>query len=163
MIQRKSLVAILGAAAAAAVLAFTGHNEGASNTPYQDTGGTWTVCRGQTGVPMHYYTDAQCDAMLGATLASYATQIQAAMPEFSKRSDGEKVAALDLAYNIGVHSFLTSGIGRKYRAGDFPAACDSFLLYKYVGARDCSVRANNCYGVWQRRQAERGMCRGDVY
>jgi lysozyme len=162
--QRKTLVAVIGTVAAAVAIAFTGHkNEGKSNAPYQDSSGVWTVCYGQTGVPMHYYTNAQCDAMLGNTLASYADQIDAQMPTFAQRTDGQKVAALDLAYNIGVNAFLRSTLAKRYRAGDFPAACDGFLAYKYVGETDCSARSSNCYGVWQRRQAERSMCLGNVH
>jgi lysozyme len=172
MAQRKTLAAILGTVAAAAALAFTGFNEngpkGTRNNPYRDSGGVWTVCTGQTGVTMKYYTDEQCDAMFANTLASYAAQIDAQMPEFAERTDGQRIAALDLAYNIGVHAFLWSGkrpstISQLYRSNNFPAACDAFLNYKLVNGADCSVRTNNCYGIWQRRQAERSMCLGTVH
>lgn len=175
-VKRRSLAAILGTVAAAAALAFTGFNEngnkGARNNPYRDSGGVWTVCTGQTGVPMKYYTNEQCDAMFANTLASYAAQIEAQMPEFADRTDGQRIAALDLAYNIGVHAFFwsrikgveqPSTISKLYKAGVFPEACDAFLNYKLMGVVDCSVRANNCYGLWTRRQAEKDMCNGSVH
>jgi lysozyme len=165
MTQKRTLAAVIGATAATIVLAFTGMQEGSSNTPYRDSGGVWTVCTGQTGVPMHYYTDSQCSAMLANTLETTAAQLAAGIPGFTTRTDGQKAAAVDLAYNIGVHAFFWSGsrpstISRQYESGAFPAACDSFLNYKLVDGKDCSVRANNCYGVWTRRQAERSMCLG---
>ena len=160
MAQRKTLAAIIGVTAAAVSIAFTGSHEGISNTPYRDTGGTWTVCRGQTGVAMHYYSNAQCDSMLADTLASYAAQIAANTPGYTTLPDGVKSATLDFAYNVGVGAYTTSSYRRMLIARKLPAACDELLRWRFVAGRDCSVKANNCYGVWTRRQAERSMCRG---
>ncbi len=43
---------------------------------------------------------------------------------------------------------------RNLKVGKYKAACDSLLKWKYVAKRDCSIRKNNCYGVWT-RQVER--------
>jgi len=159
MVQRRTLVTVLGSATvAAAALAFVPHNEGRSNTPYADTGGTWTVCDGQTGVPMHYYTNAQCDAMLSVTLTSIAAQIEANTPDYAALPDGVKVATLDFTYNVGVNAYKDSMYHTMLLEKKLPAACDQLLRWRFVAGKDCSVRANNCYGVWQRRQAEKEMC-----
>jgi lysozyme len=163
MAQRRTLAAIIGAAAAASTLAFTAYNEGNSNTPYRDSGGVWTVCRGQTGVPMHYYTDQQCDDMLANTLAATAAQIAADTPGFTTLPDGVKTATVDFAYNVGVNAYKGSTYRRMLVARQVPAACDQLLRWRFVGSADCSVKGNNCYGVWTRRKAEQEMCRGTVH
>lgn len=161
MASKRTLAAIIGASAAAATIAFTGSQEGVRNNPYRDTGGVWTVCRGQTGVPMHYYTNAQCDAMLAGTLARVADQIDNITPGYSTLPDGVKSATLDFAYNVGIGAYSKSTYRRMLIARDLPAACDQLPRYKYVGALDCSIRANDCYGVWARRKAEQQRCLGE--
>jgi lysozyme len=161
-INTSRLAAVVGAACAACLVAFTSVQEGRSNEPYRDTGGVWTVCDGQTGVPMHYYTDSQCDAMLGNTLAHIAQQVQDMTPGFETLSDGVKAATVDFAYNVGLGNYQRSSLRTKLIARQLPAACDVFLRYKLAGGKDCSDRDNGCYGVWQRRQAERSMCLGEV-
>lgn len=162
MAQRRPLALTIGGVAAAAAIVFTGTHEGTSNTPYRDLGGVWTVCRGQTGVPMHYYTDAQCDSMLGDSLATFAQQIDVSTPGYAALPDGVKVATLDFAYNVGMGAYNGSAYRRMLVRGAVPAACDQLLRWRMVAGRDCSVRANGCYGIWERRQAERRMCRGEI-
>jgi len=162
MMQKRTLAAIVGTTCAAIALAFTGAQEGTSNTPYRDTGGVWTVCRGQTGVTMKYYTDAQCDAMLANTLAVMATQIEGNTAGFATMPDGVKSATLDFTYNVGFAAYTRSSYRTLLLRGDVPAACDQLLRWKYVDGKDCSIKSNNCFGVWTRRQAERSMCRGDT-
>ena len=43
-------------------------------------------------------------------------------------------------------------------AGRYKEACDAYLLYKRVAGRDCSIRANGCYGVWTRAQDRQRRC-----
>ena len=162
MTQKRTLAAVIGATAAAVVLAFTGAQEGTRNTPYRDTGNVWTVCKGQTGVPMHYYTNAQCDTMFANTLVGLATQIEGNTPGFGAMSDGVKSATLDFAYNVGFAAYTRSSYRTLLMRGDVQAACDQLLRWKYVDGKDCSVKSNNCLGVWNRRQAERSMCRGNT-
>lgn len=160
MRSKRTLAAVIGATAAAMVVSFTGGNEGKSNTPYKDTGGVWTVCRGQTGVPMHYYSDAACDTMFADTLATFAVQIEASTPGYASMSDGVKSATLDFAYNVGMGNYNGSTYRRRIIAGDVPGACDELLKWRFVAGKDCAVAENNCRGVWTRRNAERTMCRG---
>jgi lysozyme len=161
--QKRTLASIIGTAAAVAAVAFTGSQEGISNTPYRDSGGVWTVCRGQTGVAMRYYTDQECDDMLADTLAVTAAQITANTPGFTTLDDGVKTATVDFTYNVGFGAYTRSTYRQMLIKRELPAACDQIPRYKYVGDNDCSKQANDCYGVWKRRQAERSMCRGDVH
>jgi len=180
--RTRSLSAIIGAAAAVGLISMTQDFEGRSNAPYKDIRGTWTVCDGQTGVPMRHYSNMECDAFLSKTLASVASQLEVKIPIFDKLKDGEKIGAIDLSYNVGVTSFMRSGgatstIARLYTANSFPAACEAFLGYRLVRGiakvetaysrrasqgkvayKDCSVHENLCYGLWSRRLAEREVC-----
>lgn len=158
MANRKTLAGVIGAAAAGVLIAFSGGNEGTRNVPYQDIGGVWTVCDGQTRVQMRYYTDAECNAMLGDTLAQDAVQIQAMTPGFDTLPDGVKVATIDFGYNVGLGAYQRSSLRTKLIARDLPQACDVFLLYKFAGGKDCSQKGSGCPGVWNRRLAERQMC-----
>ncbi|MEG2432431.1 MAG: lysozyme, partial [Acinetobacter sp.] len=36
----------------------------------------------------------------------------------------------------------------------------SLLKWKYVAKRDCSIRSNNCYGVWTRQVERYNKCMG---
>lgn len=73
-----------------------------------------------------------------------------------------KAAFTDLAFNIGERGLAKSTPLRKLKVHDIIGACDGILLYKYAGGKDCSIRANDCYGIWERRQTERRLCRGEI-
>lgn len=163
MTQKRTLAAIMGATAAAATVAFTSLNEGRSNNPYQDSGGVWTVCDGQTGVPMHYYTNAQCDAMLSNTLVQVTEQIRTMTPGYDTLPDGVKESMTDFAYNVGVNAYRNSTFRRMLSPAQLPAACAQLLRYKFVGQMDCSTAKYErvCGGVWTRRLAEYQRCKGE--
>lgn len=58
-------------------------------------------------------------------------------------------------YQYGTGAWLRSSMRRELLAGNYRAACDALLRYKYSGGYDCSTPGNRrCAGVW-RRQLER--------
>lgn len=65
---------------------------------------------------------------------------------------------VDFAYQYGVDVLCKSSMVRHVNAGRYAEACDAYLLYKRAAGRDCSVRANGCYGVWMRSQGRRNRC-----
>jgi len=73
-------------------------------------------------------------------------------------TQGEYDTMVDFAYQYGVPTLCTSSIVREANAGNYRAACDAYLFYKRVAGRDCSIRANGCYGVWTRSQDRRRRC-----
>ncbi|PXW28266.1 lysozyme [Paraburkholderia caballeronis] len=161
--QKKGLVAVIGATAAAAAISFTGGNEGVRLAPYTDQlgGGVQTVCFGETDVPMQRYTLPECKQILDSSLAGYASSVRAMTPGFDALTDGQKVAVIDFAYNAGLGSYRSSTLRRRYAAADFPAACDEFLKWRFTGGRDCSVASSGCTGIYTRRRAERAACLGE--
>ncbi|MBR0128285.1 MAG: glycoside hydrolase family protein [Neisseriaceae bacterium] len=64
----------------------------------------------------------------------------------------------DFVYNFGFGNWQKSSIRQAYLNGEYLQACDNYLKYKYAGGKDCSVRANGCYGVWIRSQKRREDC-----
>lgn len=150
--QRKGLGALVGAVAAAALLAFTPAWEGTELTTYRDLGGVLTYCTGATENAQwgKIYTPAQCRAQLDRDLERHAAGIARCIP-MDRLTDGQKVAFVDAAYNIGVSAFCGSSMARRANAGDMVGACDALLMWNKVGGKE--VR-----GLTRRRQAERELC-----
>lgn len=73
-------------------------------------------------------------------------------------TQGEYDTMVDFAYQYGVPTLCKSSIVRHANAGRYAESCEAYLLYKRVAGRDCSVRANGCYGVWTRSQQRRARC-----
>ncbi|WP_323142702.1 lysozyme [Massilia phyllosphaerae] len=149
---RRGLIAIVGAGAAAALLAFTPVQEGRALKTYRDIGGVLTYCDGatenaQTG---RIYTPTECDAQLDRDLERHAAGIARCVP-MDRLTDGQKVAFVDAAFNIGVSAFCGSSMARKANAGDMVGACDALLLWNRAGGREVA-------GLTKRRQRERELC-----
>ncbi len=73
-------------------------------------------------------------------------------------TQGEYDTMVDFAYQYGVPTLCKSSMVREANAGRYKEACDAYLLYKRVAGRDCSIRANGCYGVWMRSQDRQRRC-----
>jgi len=150
--QRRGLVALVGAVAAAVLLAFTPKFEGTELATYRDLGGVLTYCTGATEDAAwgKTYTPAQCRAQLDRDLERHAAGIAKCIP-LGRLTDGQRVAFVDAAYNIGVTGFCGSSMARRTNAGDMVGACDALLMWNKVGGKE--VR-----GLTRRRQAERELC-----
>lgn len=85
-------------------------------------------------------------------------------------SQAEYDVYVDLAYNIGPTNFCysvdktgritgPSTLSRRLAAGDYRAACDAILLYRFAAGYDCSTPGNRrCAGVWTDRQRSHAQC-----
>lgn len=149
---RRGLIAIVGAAAAAGLLAFTPVQEGRVLKTYRDIVGVLTYCDGATENAQagRAYTPAECDAQLDRDLERHAAGIARCVP-MERLTDGQKVAFVDAAFNIGVSAFCGSSMARKANAGDMVGACDALLLWNRAGGREVA-------GLTKRRQRERELC-----
>jgi GH24 family phage-related lysozyme (muramidase) len=155
------------------LIALTSSSEGVRLAPYNDAIGAHvqTVCFGETNVPMRRYSLAECKQILSTSLAGYAQAVHDSTPGFDTLSDGQKIAAVDYAYNRGVGAWRSTStadgpdIRSAYAGRNFPAACDMFAQWAKVKRKgkwfECSVRANGCYGIYTRRLAERAACLGE--
>lgn len=67
---------------------------------------------------------------------------------------------LSFSYNVGADKFCNSTMAKMINAGRYAEACAQFDRWTYFQGTDCRVRANRCYGLVERRVAERERCEG---
>lgn len=148
----------LAGAVALILIPFLNFHEGEKLTSYQDVGGIWTACHGITAgiLPHHTYTQSECDEMDRYAREQFMLQVMTMVPS---DIEPETLAAYtSFAYNIGMQGFSHSTTMRLANAGDIRGSCEAMLKWYMAGGRDCRVRENNCFGVWQRRQDESDLC-----
>lgn len=158
------LSACLGAVALAAAY-FVAPFEGERLVAFQDGAGVWTICRGHTkGVYQGMTaTHDQCDQFFAEDMADaekvYDANVHTEMPR------NTKITSIDYIFNLGSGRFKKSTLLKKLNARDRAGACSQYERWKYQGAVDCSLPANDniCGGLWNRRQQERSICMDDNY
>ncbi len=153
MTLNPKLVGVVSAAAAAALLVLVPKNEGTVYKTYRDIGGVLTYCTGATENAQwgKSYTPAECRAQLEKDLTRHAEGIMACVRV--PLTDGQKVAFVDTAYNIGVAAFCGSSMARRANAGDMAGACAALTLWVNVNGKP--VR-----GLVNRRTLAREYCEG---
>lgn len=162
-----SLKPKIAAATAAAVIAisasFIQPFEGTALVPYRDTVNVWTVCTGHTGkdvIRNKTYSKQECDALfrsdLGVALDGVNRRLTLDVP------DTTRAAFTSFVFNVGESKFASSTMLKLANKGDLVGACHQLTAWRYAGGQDCSVRANGCYGIWLRRQAEKSLCLTDL-
>lgn len=144
-----------------AVIALTGGFEGYRLIAYQDSGGVWTACYGETlGIqPDARFSPEECDAMFGASLSRHNTPLESLSHELPAHVH---MASLDLAYNIGTHAFQRSTMYQLLEQQDYPRACLEPLRWRFVNSKDCRIAENRCRGIVVRRQITSQVCLGDM-
>lgn len=148
------LVAVVGGIAAAALMHLVPSNEATVYKTYKDLGGVLTYCDGATenAIWGKTYTPQECAAQLDRDLTRHAVGIAQCIP-MDKLTDGQKVAFVDTAYNIGISAFCKSGMARKTNQGDMPGACASLSLWINVNGKPVK-------GLINRRATARAFCEG---
>lgn len=151
---------IVGALAGASLLgggitAVIQNNEGFSSTAYRDSAGVPTICYGETkGVQMGQKRSlSDCQKQLIQSAGEHAKAL-VGLPE--SIPDVVLLGSLDMAYNVGVSGFSNSAVKRRLKQGDYRAAGQAVLQWKYITVNgkkyDCSIKGNKvCYGLWKRR------------
>lgn len=127
--------------------------------PYLDIAGIPTACDGITaGVKMgQRYTEAQCATMLERELVVHAQGVMRCTPRLAEPGrDYQRVAAVLLAYNIGVGGYCGSTVAKRFNAGAWTSACDAFAMWNK--ARVSGV-LRPVAGLTARRGRERAICR----
>ncbi|ANU79120.1 hypothetical protein Andromeda_45 [Pseudomonas phage Andromeda] len=155
----RTAVAALGLSAAG--IGFIQHEEGTVNRAYLDSIGKPTICTGHTGPEVRLglvYTDAECAELLRTDVNSASAAIKRAIkvPLYQYEFD----ALVSFCFNVGNYNCTTSTMFTLINQGRYEDAGKQFIRWKYAKKRDCSVRANNCYGVYLRRINEANLWRG---
>ena len=150
---RRPLITIVGAAVAAALMALVPSNEGTVLKTYKDMGGVLTYCTGATESAQwgKSYTPAECAAQLDRDLARHAEGVMSCI--HVQLTDGQKVAFVDTAFNIGVSAFCGSSMARHANAGDMARSCAALALWVKVDGQVVK-------GLVTRRAAARAFCEG---
>lgn len=144
------------AVSAIGIASLIGH-EGLRTTGYLDSVGIPTVCYGHTATAVVGQTLSyeQCEALLASDLAEFSATVNryVEVPLSQQQFD----SLVSFCYNVGSHACRTSTLFRTLNAGDYYGAAQQFDRWKFAQGRDCTIRANNCYGVWTRRMAEKEL------
>ncbi|GAB7553129.1 lysozyme [Novosphingobium sp. 11B] len=131
---------------------------------YLDIAGIPTACDGITaGVKMGLrYSEAQCAALLEAELAKHAKGVMACTPTLGADGrDYQRVAAVLLAYNIGVGGYCGSTVARRFNARQWRAGCDAFSMWNKARVKDKAHPKGvlrPVAGLTARRGRERAIC-----
>ena len=165
--QNKTKICVGLLAASAAFFTSLEIREGYSAKPYKDSGGVITQGIGSTVKPDGSMIK-MTDKPISRKTAVEWSKAHVAKDEiaFHKSLQGVKLSQveydtyLDFSYNFGASNWRSSSMLRNLKASQYVEACDSLLKWKYVAKRDCSIRKNNCYGVWTRQVERHAKCMG---
>jgi len=76
-----------------------------------------------------------------------------------KLTQGEYDVYIDFTGQYGIGNWRRSGMRRNLLAGEYRAACQSLLKYRYAAGYDCSTPGNRrCSGVWTRQKERHAKC-----
>lgn len=68
---------------------------------------------------------------------------------------------IDWRYQYGATAWRSSSMLRELKAGNYPAACQALLKYRFSAGHDCSAPGNRvCAGVWTRQLKRHAACMG---
>lgn len=159
--QKRSLAAIVGTTAAAALLTAVPKFEGVVLVARPDPVGVVTGCFGETR-NMHLgerFTFAQCVAKLEPRLAEFAEAVDRCTP-VDGMTVGQRKAVVDFAYNEGSGTYCRSSIAANFRAGNIAAACRSFNESPNGKPQYVTAAGEELPGLVKRRAQERAWCEG---
>lgn len=123
---------------------------------------TWCIGETQLGRLEAGYTKKYCMDLFKSRYQTYSRQVYDCYDAKAKRyvTSAMHLAFTDVFYNAGAN--CKSGMIRFLKAGNPVAACNNILDWKRAGGKDCSIRSNGCYGVWDRRVKVHRLCIGDA-
>lgn len=136
---------------------------------YLDPIGKKTWCSGETNntlgkrivVGKTYFTTEECRKLLIDSLNAHSAPLNKLSYELT---DGQKIAFTDITYNVGITKFERSSIYAQLISRQADAACNSIMKWRYMGKKDCAIKSNKCFGIYNRRVIETKICKakGDV-
>ncbi|AOA57583.1 lysozyme [Acinetobacter larvae] len=146
-------------------VAFTTSYEGTVLKPYYDSGKVATIGTGTTIYPNGQRVKITDPPITKKQAAEYLQfHMNKDAQRFNKTLQGVKLSQdeydlyMDFTYQFGTGAWQQSSMLRNLKAEQYVQACKSLLKWRYVAKKDCSIRSNNCYGVWTRQQARYNKC-----
>lgn len=155
MANKRSIVAVVGASAAALIMATTPVWEGYRSVGYIDIAGVPTKCSGDTSnvVVGKRYSEAECRESLNSALVAHAQPVVDCLPQIL---DNPYIlaAAVDSAYNAGPGALCRSTAANHWRAGRLREGCESLREWRVtINRGQTRVR-----GLVNRRNAVANLC-----
>ncbi|MGT2474572.1 lysozyme [Paraburkholderia terrae] len=153
-IGRKSLVATVGAAAAAALVIIVPKFEGTVLVASPDPVGIVTACMGDTkDVKLgQRFSPQECEQRLEQRLVEHAQGVERCTP-LAPMTWYQRTAFISFAYNVGVAKYCGSTMAKRAAAHNYAAACSELSRWTFAGGRQLP-------GLIKRRAVERAMCEG---
>lgn len=167
MSNKTKLIVTMITAISATGLYYTQSKEGTVLVPYKDSVGVATIGTGTTVYPNGQkvkMTDPKITPKQATEYLKF--HINKDAKNFNKTllgvplSQTEYDLYMDFTYQFGTGAWSQSSMLRNLKQGKYVQACNSLLKWKYAAKRDCSVRSNNCYGVWTRQVERYNKCMG---
>lgn len=98
-------------------------------------------------------------AELAMNLAQKDCAMMAASIPGVKLHQAEYDLYCDFTGQYGIGNWRKSSMRRELLAGNYVAACNALLRYKYAAGYDCSTPGNKrCWGVWDRQLKRHAHC-----
>ncbi len=145
-------------------------SEGYSPTPYIPTAGDVpTIGHGSTryedGTPVKLtdppITRERAEQLARNLMAKDEQQFRASIPGV-KLFQAEYDLYLDFTGQYGIGNWRQSSMRRNLQAGEYRAACDALLKWRFQAGRDCKLPQNwgpkGCKGVWTRQLQRHAQC-----
>ena len=156
--KKGPLAGVVGSVAATLLLAVVPQFEGTKYTAYKDIAGIWTVCQGDTKDvhPGLVETPEGCRQRLEAQLVAHAQGVLQCTPRLTEEGhDNQKVAAVSLAYNIGVGAYCRSSVDKNFDSGNWVNGCNALMAWDKARVNG---QLRPVQGLTTRRNAERTIC-----
>lgn len=167
MLNKTKYIVTMLAAISVGGIAYTQSKEGTVLVPYKDSVGVATIGTGTTVYPNGQKVKITDPPITNKQATEYLKfHINKDAKIFNKTllgvplSQTEYDLYMDFTYQFGTGAWSQSSMLRNLKQGKYKQACDSLLKWKYASKRDCSVRSNNCYGVWIRQLERHDKCMG---
>jgi len=133
--------------------------EGCRLSPYQDSGGVWTIGFGyvyltdgsMVSADTPPITQTKAMSLLRLVLSSTASRVDALLP--ASATDNQRAALYSFAYNEGVGALEHSTLLRLFLAGQIENAAQQFLAWVYADGQKLA-------GLVTRREIERDVFLG---
>lgn len=145
-------------------------SEGYSPTPYIPTAGDVpTIGHGSTryedGTSVKLtdkpITPQRAEQLARNLMVKDEQQFRASIPGV-KLFQAEYDLYLDFTGQYGIGNWRQSSMRRHLLAGEYRAACDALLKWRFQAGRDCKLPQNwgpkGCRGVWTRQQERHAKC-----
>lgn len=159
MAGKRTLVTVVGAAAAAILYTVVPQWEGNRPVGYLDIAGVPTKCFGDTRdvVVGHRYSAEECRESLERALVDHAQPVVDCLPEIADKPY-ILAAAVDSAYNAGPTALCRSKAAELWRAGRYREGCEALREWRVtINGGKTRVR-----GLANRRNAIADLCLKDA-